>query len=174
MPDNRAFKDFVRDNIAVITAFGLNVGQVAGFRLESRQSPLKIFFTTFAAIYSTNLNCLQTFDSPRTQSEVLIRLLIPKPIVNGLIAAVVVAPVNSREYIPATYTFNWHDNSRVIMNSWGDKQGFLDWFEGGKAGSSLVLQSRFDFTNRTATFHPLFRASTATALASSASVRRAL
>ncbi len=100
VPDNRAFKDFVRDNMGVVTSFGLNVAQLGGLQLGKPSQPIEDI------LYDVRCHVVHSLELPLniqfTDNTIggVDPLLIPTPIINGLIAAVVVAPVNSREYGP--------------------------------------------------------------------------
>ncbi len=58
--------------------------------------------------------------------------LVPESTIYGLLMAVVVAPVNSLEYLPPHYGLTVSNSTAKINDFWGQKQKFVDWFDAAR------------------------------------------
>jgi hypothetical protein len=77
-------------------------------------------------------------------------LLLPTAVIYGLLAAVLVSPANSSEYLPHSYTLTLNGSKIRLNDYWGKRAEYLQWFEqarskgGGYAikalGGSIVLR----------------------------------
>jgi len=133
--DKIAFLKFIKDNIGIITSFGLNVAQLGGLFFggpDNKHSLEEI-------LYDIRCHLIHELKLPEKVqfTENIIGgngdpFLLPKNIILGLIAAVVVAPVNSLEYLPPQYIFTVNGKTIKINDYWGKKDEFLYWFESAR------------------------------------------
>jgi hypothetical protein len=137
--DKIAFLKFAKINIGIITSFGLNVAQLGGLIFGSPDNKLSLE----DILYDIRCHLIHELTLPEKVqfTENLIGgngdpFLLPKNIILGLIAAVVVAPVNSLEYLPPHYIFTVKGKTVKINDYWGKKDDFLCWFESARRGDT--------------------------------------
>jgi hypothetical protein len=135
--DKEAFEAFVKDNIGVVTSVGLNVAQLGGLAIGSSGNSRSLE----EILYDIRCHIVHELTLPDNLQFTENTIgggdpyyLLPSHIIHGLLAAVVVAPVNRLEYTPPRYTFTVCGKTSRINDLWGKKVEFLDWFESARKG----------------------------------------
>lgn len=146
--DNKRFREFIKSNIDIITdhTLVLSIETGANLRLEYDHTNLKatpegvrsleeiLYHIRNHQVHQSSLpdNIQLTDDLSLSCGS---PLLLPSTIIFGLIAAVLVSPVNSTEYLPPSYVLTLNGQTVRLNDYWGKRKEYLQWFELARSAS---------------------------------------
>lgn len=154
--DNERFREFIKSNIDIITdhTFVLSIGTGATLRLEYEHSNLKPTSENLRTLEEIlyHIRNQQIHESTFPDNIQLADdlsfgcgppLVLPKTVISGLIAALLISPANSKEYLPHSYTASLNGSTIVLNDYWGKRQEYLAWFERArsKGGGCAIVAS---------------------------------
>jgi hypothetical protein len=132
--DAKAFKDFVKGSMGVITSFGIGLTS-AGLYLgkpvvndrENEERALEAILYEVRCSQAHELSWPENVQFTERTIGGSETILIPKSIIYGLIAAVVVAPENRLESITSTYAFVVCGEAARVNEFWGNQGALMSW-----------------------------------------------
>jgi hypothetical protein len=145
--NNETYKDWLHDNLSLITKVGMgNVSITENFRFayshpdirlgdDGRCSFEQILYHVVrcgllhGAKFPENL----TFSTDGIIKMDSGKLTLGGSLINGLIAAVVVSPVNKDQTVPDNYGIIVFGKTKMLNELWGQKQALLDMFNAAPA-----------------------------------------
>lgn len=144
--NNKRFKRFVHSSLDIITRLaniGILIDGGGEFRMNYTHPRMKPTpdgcHPIQDILYQIRCDLLHEAEIP-SNTQLTNKLafggspfLLPESVLYGLIAAVVVAPVNRLVSIPPRYTFNVFGMTERMERFCGDKARFLKWFDTARA-----------------------------------------
>jgi hypothetical protein len=143
--NNEAYKDWLHDNLALITKVGMgNVSITENFRLAYNHPELRLGddgLCSFEQILYHVVRCgllhgaklpenlMFSMDGAIRVDSDSGKLTLGSSLIYGLIAAVVVSPVNRDQTIPDNYGITIFSKTKPLNELWGQKQALLSMFD---------------------------------------------
>jgi hypothetical protein len=144
--DNKRFRAFIRSNIDIITDHTLviSLGTGASLKIEYDHPNLKPtqgdLRTLEEILYHIRNHQIHESSFPKniqlidaTTMGAGPPLLLPTTVIYGLLAAILVSPANSAEYLPHSYTLTLNGNAIRLNDYWGKRKEYLEWFDRARA-----------------------------------------
>ena len=141
--DNQSYKDWLHDNLALITRVGMGNVSIANFYLKYKHPDLKPDNNDYCSLeqilyHVVRCGLIHNAELPSTikfTSEGVIKidndgiLTLGSSLIYGLIVAVIVCPVNAGGKIPADYSIIVAGKTLPLNRLWGNKATLFNLLE---------------------------------------------
>jgi hypothetical protein len=140
--NNEAYKEWLHDNLPLITKAGMGNISIENYKIGFRHPDIKsdsngcctleqvlYHVVRCGLLHTAALDDTVRFGPPGENKFDGATLVLGASLILGLLAAVVVSPVNTGLNAPVEYGINISGEHKALNDLWGNRQAFLSMFD---------------------------------------------